>query len=79
MNLQTKELAEQANKLDYETWDSYNQKVVQLFKFDIEAFAELIRADQKEVDAKICESVNNKYSEHPEMAITCAETIRNQK
>jgi hypothetical protein len=36
------ELAEQANELDYETFDEYNHKTVKHYKFNKEKFAELI-------------------------------------
>ena len=42
MNERIKELAEQANELDYETFDEYNHKTVQHYKFNKEKFAELI-------------------------------------
>jgi S-100/ICaBP type calcium binding domain len=42
MNDRIKELAEQANELDYETFDNYNHKTVQHYKFNKEKFAELI-------------------------------------
>lgn len=42
MNERIKELAEQANELDYETFDEYNQKTVQHYKFNKEKFAQLI-------------------------------------
>ena len=35
-------LAEQANELDYETFDEYNHKTVKHYKFNKEKFAELI-------------------------------------
>ena len=42
MNERIRELAEQANELDYETFDEYNHKTVQHYKFNKEKFAELI-------------------------------------
>ena len=42
MNERIKKLAEQANELDYETFDAYNHKTVQHYKFNKEKFAELI-------------------------------------
>ena len=42
MNERIKQLAEQANELDYETFDEYNHKTVQHYKFNKEKFAELI-------------------------------------
>ena len=42
MNKRIKQLAEQANELDYETFDEYNHKTVQHYKFDKEKFAQLI-------------------------------------
>ena len=42
MNEHIKQLAEQANELDYETFDEYNHKTVQHYKFNKEKFAELI-------------------------------------
>ena len=42
MNERIQQLAEQANELDYETFDEYNHKTVQHYKFNKEKFAELI-------------------------------------
>ena len=42
MNEHIKLLKEQANELDYETFDEYNHKTVQHYKFNKEKFAELI-------------------------------------
>ncbi len=42
MNERIKVLIEQANELDYETFDEYNHKTVQHYKFDKEKFAQLI-------------------------------------
>jgi hypothetical protein len=42
MNERIRQLAEQANELDYETFDEYNHKTVHHYKFDKEKFAELI-------------------------------------
>ena len=42
MNELIKLLKEQANELDYETFDDYNHKTVQHYKFNKEKFAELI-------------------------------------
>jgi hypothetical protein len=42
MNERIRELAEQANELDYATFDEYNHKIVQHYKFNKEKFAELI-------------------------------------
>jgi hypothetical protein len=42
MNERIRQLAEQANELDYETFDDYNHKTVQHYKFNKEKFAELI-------------------------------------
>ena len=42
MNELIKLLSEQANELDYETFDEYNHKTVQHYKFNKEKFAELI-------------------------------------
>jgi hypothetical protein len=42
MNERIRQLAEQANELDYETFDEYNHKTVQHYKFNKEKFAELI-------------------------------------
>ena len=37
-----KEFSDQANELDYETFDEYNHKTVKHYKFNKEKFAELI-------------------------------------
>jgi hypothetical protein len=42
MNERIRLLAQQATVLDYSTWDSYNQKTHDHYKFDKEKFAELI-------------------------------------
>ena len=42
MNERIRLLAEQANELDYETFDEYNHKTVKHYKFNKEKFAELI-------------------------------------
>ena len=42
MNERIKLLAEQANELDYKTFDEYNHQTVQHYKFNKEKFAELI-------------------------------------
>jgi hypothetical protein len=42
MNERIRELAEQANELDYETFDEFNHKTVKHYKFNKEKFAELI-------------------------------------
>ena len=42
MNKRIQELADQAKVLDYSTWDSYNQKTIDHYKFDKEKFAQLI-------------------------------------
>ena len=49
MNERIKELAEQANELDYETFDEYNHKTVQHYKFNKEKFAELIVRECAEI------------------------------
>ena len=53
MNERIKQLAEQANELDYETFDNYNHKTVQHYKFNKEKFAELIVRECKENFAKV--------------------------
>ena len=42
MNQRIRQLAEQATELDYTTFDSYNHKTVEHYKFNKEKFAELI-------------------------------------
>ena len=42
MNERIRELAEQANELDYETFDEFNHKTVRHYKFNKQKFAELI-------------------------------------
>ena len=59
MNKRILKLAEQANELDYETFDEYNHKTVQHYKFDKEKFAELIVRECARV-AKITEPYDNK-------------------
>jgi hypothetical protein len=42
MNERIQALAEQANELDYETFDEFNHKTVRHYKFNKQKFAELI-------------------------------------
>jgi len=42
MNERIKQLVEHATVLDYSTWDSYNQKTHDHYKFDKEKFAQSI-------------------------------------
>ena len=42
MNERIRQLADEANELDYETFDQYNHKTVRHYKFNKEKFAELI-------------------------------------
>ena len=42
MNERIRALAEQATELDYETFDNYNHKTVQHYKFNKEKFALLL-------------------------------------
>jgi hypothetical protein len=42
MNKRIQQLAEQANELDYETFDEFNHKTVRHYKFNKQKFAELI-------------------------------------
>lgn len=42
MNERIKELYNQANELDYKTFDEYNHQTVKHYKFNPEKFAELI-------------------------------------
>lgn len=53
MNDRIRELAEQSTVLDYSTWDSYNQKTVDHYKFDKEKFAELIVRECAGIYSKI--------------------------
>jgi uncharacterized tellurite resistance protein B-like protein len=56
MNERIKELAEQANELDYETFDEYNHTTVQHYKFNKEKFAELI--------VRQCADITDSIGEH---------------
>ena len=49
MNERIDALIEQANEIDYETWDPYNQVTVQHYYFSKEKFAELIVAECIEI------------------------------
>lgn len=49
MNERIEQLALQANELDYETFDEYNHKTVQHYKFNKEKFAQLIVQECAEV------------------------------
>jgi len=55
MNKRILELAEQANELDYETFDEYNHKIVKHYKFNKEKFARLIVSEC----AGIIEAIDN--------------------
>jgi hypothetical protein len=60
MNKRIRELADQAKVLDYSTWDSYNQKTIDHYKFDKEKFAQLIvRECLAQVD-KTCDTFNER-------------------
>jgi hypothetical protein len=64
MNERIKLLAEQANELDYETFDEYNHKTVQHYKFDKEKFAELIVQECM----TMCDNVSADYFKHRKAA-----------
>ena len=69
MNERIRELAEQANELDYETFDEYNHKTVQHYKFNKEKFAELIvqecmKLNSKELSITAIERLLPLYKEH---------------
>ena len=69
MNERIRELAEQANELDYETFDEYNHKTVQHYKFNKEKFAELIvqecmKLNSKELSITAIERLLPLYAEH---------------
>jgi hypothetical protein len=53
MNERIRLLAEQATELDYTTFDSYNHKTVEHYKFNREKFAELIVAECAGIYSKI--------------------------
>ena len=62
MNERIKQLAEQANELDYETFDEYNHKTVKHYKFNKEKFAELIvRECLKEIKDMIVDESERLY------------------
>ena len=69
MNNRIQQLAEQANELDYETFDEYNHKTVQHYKFNKEKFAELIvqecmKLNSKELSITAIERLLPLYKEH---------------
>jgi hypothetical protein len=71
MNERIKELAEQADLLWSERdgyWKAYDDSN------DLERFAELVRQDEREACAKVCESIDAEYEAGS--AYACAEEIR---
>jgi len=69
MNERIRQLADEATELDYETFDEYNHKTVQHYKFNKDKFAELIVRECAGVgyDASYYEcalNVSNKIKEH---------------
>jgi len=70
MNEQIKKLAEQAG------WDMGDE--VDGFTTRLEKFAELVRADEREACAKLCENIAEEfaYEPHDPDPMYCAEAIR---
>jgi len=69
MNERIRQLADEATELDYETFDEYNHKTVQHYKFNKDKFAELIVRECAGVgyDASYYEcalNVSNKIKQH---------------
>lgn len=73
MNERIKELAEQADLLWSERdgyWKAYDDSN------DLERFAELVRQDEREACAKLCESIDAEYEGEDVLATWCADAIR---
>jgi hypothetical protein len=66
MNERINQLAQQADELDYQTFDSYNQTVVQHYKFNKEKFAELIvRECMQQVEEQYLPMMENQDAKGP--------------
>ena len=70
-----KELADQAGLITNQDTEENNQEYIN----DLERFAELVRADEREACAKICEEVGDKAKDNDGYTIggyACAKAIR---
>jgi hypothetical protein len=62
MNERLKELAEQAGLDAKEIREDGSQTLYAFEDFDIERFAELVRQDEREANAKLCVEMGNKQT-----------------
>ena len=75
MNERLKELAERAGLITRQDIDENNQEYFD----DLERFAELVRQDEREACAKLCEEVGDKAKDNDGYTIggyACAKAIR---
>jgi hypothetical protein len=76
MNERIKELAEQAGLIpDGNDWFSAIQES-DVRTIDLERFAELVRQEEREACAKLCESIDAEYEGEDVLATWCAKAIR---
>jgi len=54
----------------------YNECMNLADGLDVEKFAELVRADEREACAKVCEDIDAEYEGEDVLATWCAEAIR---
>ena len=85
MNQRIKLLAEQANELDYKTFDEYNHQTVQHYKFNKEKFAELIVREcinREELLGAIargwCSEKNSHKTMDPDLALAIFDEVEQQ-
>ena len=71
MNERIKELAKQAGFQEYFLGSGYIAR-----NRELERFAELVRQDEREACAKLCESIDDEYEGEDVLATWCAEAIR---
>jgi hypothetical protein len=78
MNERLKQLAEQAGLDAKEIRDDESLTLYAFEEFDIELFARLVRQDEREACAKLCEGGNFLHNEAPDarLAKQCAAAIR---
>ena len=79
MNERIKELAAQAGLDAKEIRDDESLTLYAFEEFDIERFAELVRADERDACAKLCEDLNTTEIAYPDWddgTYDCAKAIR---
>lgn len=79
MNERIKELAEQAGLLHLWVYGSEPTGSLMIKPIEqqiIERFAELVRQDERDACAKLCESIDAEYEGEDVLATWCADAIR---